>query len=154
MRLSHRVHTAGSAADVWSLLGEPRRWPRFDVVLARVVGASGTVVQGQRLVGITRGLPLRIPIDVVRVVPHKAVQLRINAAPGMREEIEYLLVPLPRGGTQVRLTVDLDGPMARAATLAACGTSAMSARLLARRAARARRARLALTAALHEAGPT
>ena len=46
VRLSHRVHTAGSAADVWSLLGEPRRWPRFDVVLARVVGASGPVDKG------------------------------------------------------------------------------------------------------------
>lgn len=142
VRLSHRVRTSGSAADVWSLLGEPRSWPRFDVALARILGASGAVVQGQRLVAITRGVPLRIPVDVVRVVPQRAVRLRVAAAPGLREAIEYLLVPAPRGGTQVSLTVELDGPMARAAAPAAWGSSAASARLLARRAAQMRRARL------------
>jgi hypothetical protein len=142
VRLSHRVHTSGSAADVWSLLGEPSRWPRFDVAVARVLGASGAVVQGQRLLAVTRGVPLRIPLDVVRVVPHQAVRLRVDAAPGLREGIEYLLVPMLRGGTEVRLTVDLDGPLAGAAAPAAWGSGALSARLLARAAAQVRRARL------------
>lgn len=142
VRLCHRVRTAGSVADVWSLLGEPRRWPTFDVALVRVVGASGPVMAGQRLVGITRGWPLRIPLDVVRVVAHRVVQVRIHPAPGVREEIEYRLVPVSSGGTQVSLTVDLDGPLARVATLATWGASGVSARLLARGAAQARRARL------------
>ena len=65
MRLAHRVRTAGDPAQVWQVLGDPRRWSEFELSLRGVRGRPGRAQTGQRLTGLSRFATLGIPIDVV-----------------------------------------------------------------------------------------
>ena len=96
-RLHHQILTDATPPDVWTVLRDPHRWPEFEAMLARVEGAGGHVAEGQRLLGVARGWPMRIPLDVRRVVPRKALHLTVYSVPGLREELDIMLVPATRG---------------------------------------------------------
>ena len=137
MRITHRVASRAGVDDVWAALGDPTRWPEHDVLVDRVECVRGHAREGQHLVVVTRGLRLRIPVDVRIVVPGRHLGLSVRTAPGLTHEIDVMLTPRPRGGTQVRVQVLLDGVFARWWWLPEWTTRAVSTRLLARRAMRA-----------------
>lgn len=141
-RVTHQILCEATPPDVWTLLREPQRWPEVEPMLARVDGAAGHAVEGQRLLGVSRGVPVRIPLDVRRVVPRKALHVTIHSVPGLREELDIVLVPATRGGTQITFHVRLHGPLASAAVLPVWFTSGVTARLLAKAGERAQRRRL------------
>jgi uncharacterized protein YndB with AHSA1/START domain len=141
-RLHHQVPCEAPPADVWAVLRDPHRWSEFETFLARVDGAAGHAVEGQRLLAVSRGFPVRIPLDVRRVVPRKALHLTIHSVPGLREELDIVLVPATRGGTQITFIVRLSGPLSGAAVLPLWFASGVTARLLARAAEREQRRRL------------
>jgi hypothetical protein len=127
------------------VLSHPERWPEFELSLARVHGAPESAAQGQRLVAITRGLGLRLPVDVGHVIPRKALLARVRLLPGLTEDIEYVLVPAARGGTDITVIVTAAGPLARAMLLPLWSNAAFGVRMLARRAVDERRQRLRST---------
>src|SRR4051794_38477915 len=65
-RVHHQILCDATPPDVWTVLREPQRWPEFEATLARVEGAAGHAAEGQRLLGVGRGFPVRIPLDVRR----------------------------------------------------------------------------------------
>ena len=140
MRLSHRTHTRATPAEVWELLGTPSRWPQFDVFFARVRGASGQVAAGQHLLAVGRGAGVRIPVDVLEVVPERRLVIRVHAAPGLREEVRYELTPALRGGCDISASVVVDGLFARPAVLPLWVSRGASVRVLAARTDRTARA--------------
>lgn len=131
MRLSHRVHTAATPAQVWAVLGDPSRWPEFDAFLRRVRGSSGSALAGQHLLGLARLASLRIPVDVVEAVPERRLVLLVHTAPGLRETVTYELTPAVRGGTDVAVGVVVEGLLARVGALPLWLASGVNARLLA-----------------------
>lgn len=145
VRISHRVHTPAPPPDVWAVLSQPQRWPEFELSLTRVHGAAGAAVPGQRLVAISRGLGLRLPVDVGHVIARKALMVRVRLLPGLTQDVEYVLVPAARGGTDITAIVTASGPLARAAFLPLWSNAALGARLLGRRAVEERRHRLRST---------
>ncbi len=140
--VSHRVSCDAPPADVWAVLCEPSRWPEFELFLDRVTGAGGRVAEGQRLLGVSRGGMLRVPIDVRRVVPRKALRIMVHTVPGLREQVEHVLVPTARGGTEITIVVRTEGPLAMVALLPLWVSSSVTARMLARTAEREHRRRL------------
>lgn len=140
--VSHRLTCTAPPADVWTVLRDPRRWPEFDFALDRVTGAAGDVVEGQRLLAVSRGGLMRIPIDVRRVVPKRALRIVVHTLPGLREHVEHILVPTARGGTELTVVVRTEGPLALGALGPLWVTSALTERLLSRAAEREHRARL------------
>lgn len=140
--VSHRVTCGAPPADVWAVLCEPRRWPEFDLAFERVTGAAGQVAEGQRLLGVTRGGTMRVPIDVRRVVSRKALRIVVNTVPGLRQHVEHVLVPTARGGTEITVVVRAEGPFAVAALLPLWVSSGVTARMLACAAEREHRHRL------------
>ncbi len=133
MRLRHRVRTSASPAQVWQVLGDPRRWPEFDVTLRRVRGSAGRAAAGQHLLGISRGLALRIPVDVVEVAPERRLVVRVRTAPGVVQEITTEIVPLVRGGCDLAVSVVVEGLFARATALPLWATAGLTTRVLAHR---------------------
>ena len=147
MKLSHRVHTTASPAQVWQVLGDPRRWPEFDLALRSVRGSHGTAAAGQHLLGIGRLGALRIPVDVVEAVPDKRLVLLVHTAPGLRETVTHEITPAVRGGSDVAVSVVVEGLWARAGAVPLWLASGVNARLLAARTDRvARRDRRERTA--------
>src|SRR6195952_6066110 len=116
-RIHHEILCEATPPDVCTVLRDPHRWPEFEALLARVEGAAGHAIEGQRLLGVGRAVPVRIPLDVRRVVPRKALHVTIHSVPGLREELDIVLVPATRGGTQITFHVRLHGPLAGAAVL-------------------------------------
>jgi len=141
MKLVHRVHTSASPAQVWELLGSPERWPSFDLMLHRVRGASGRAVAGQHLLGISRGMALRIPVDVVESLAEQRLRLVVRTVPGVTQEETFELTPAVRGGCDVSVSVVVDGVFARAAVLPVWLASGVTARLLVAQAERLARSR-------------
>ena len=133
MRLRHRVRTSASPAQVWSVLGDPAHWPEFDLFLHRVRGGSGLATTGQHLLGVGRGLGVRIPIDVVEATPERRLVLRVHAAPGVVEEVTSEITPLVRGGCDLAVSVVVDGLFARAAAVPLWVARGLTSRLLAHR---------------------
>lgn len=127
----HRARTSGSPAQVWEVLGNPRRWPQFDLSLIKVRGTPETVVGGQALVGVSRFASLSIPIDVVEVVPAARLVLRVHSALGVRETVTYSAVPMVGGGSELRVSVVVDGLFAPAAALPLWLAGGVTVRLLA-----------------------
>ena len=74
-----------------------------------------------------------IPVDVVEVVPEQRLVLLVHTAPGLREELTFELTPAVRGGTDIAVSLVLDGPLARPALLPMWLAHALTARLLAAR---------------------
>jgi hypothetical protein len=141
-RVSRQISCSAPPPDVWTVLREPQRWPEFEPFLARVEGAAGYAAEGQRLLGVGRAVPVRIPLDVRRVVPRKALHVRVHSMPGLREDLDIVLVPATQGGTQITFVVRLSGPLAPAAVLPLWISSGVTAKLLVRAAEREQRRRL------------
>lgn len=136
MRVTHRVGTRAGIAEVWAALGDPTRWPEHDVLVDHVECVRGPVSEGQHLVVVSRGLRLRIPVDVRLVAPGRHLGITVRTAPGLTQEVDIMLTPAPGGGTQVRVQVELDGVFARWWWLPEWATRAVSTRLLAWRSTR------------------
>lgn len=133
MRLSHRVRTTASPAEVWEVLGDPRRWPEFDLLLRSVRGSHGPAASGQHLLGLARLLSLRIPVDVVEAVRERRLVLLVHTAPGLRETVTHEITPTLRGGSDVVVSVVVEGLWARAGAVPLWLASGVNARLLAAR---------------------
>jgi uncharacterized protein YndB with AHSA1/START domain len=133
MRLVHHVQTAASPAQVWAVLGTPSRWPEFDVFLAKVRGPERPAAVGQHLVGISRWTALGIPLDVLEVEPEKRLVMRVRTAPGITEELTFVLTPTTRGGTSISVSVVVDGLFAGVAAPMLWLTNGLNARVLAAR---------------------
>ena len=133
MRLSHRVRTSASPALVWSVLGTPARWPEFDVFLTRVRGSAGTATAGQHLVGLSRWTALGIPLDVLEAVPEERLVLRVRTAPAITEELTFVLTPTTRGGTDISVSIVVEGLLARPAVPVLWLANGLNARVLAAR---------------------
>ena len=140
MRLVHRVRTPASPAEVWSVLGTPASWPLFDVFLSKVKGSSRSAEVGQHLVGVSRWTVLGIPLDVLEVVPEKRLVVRVRTAPGITEELTFGLTPTTRGGTDIRLSIVVEGLFAGPAAPLLWLANGVNARVLASRTARLARA--------------
>lgn len=140
MRLAHRVHTAASPSQVWQVLGDAQRWPEFHLAWRAVRGTVGPAATGQRLIGVSRAASLGIPVDVAEATaPHRLV-LVVHTVPGLREQVTHEVVPVARGGSQITVSVVVDGPLARPAVLLVYLGAGLTARLLARRTDRVARA--------------
>ena len=140
MRLTHRVRTAASPALVWEVLGNPARWPEFDVFLTKVRGADGPAVAGQHLVGISRWTALGIPLDVVEVTAEERLVMRVRTAPAVTEELTFLLTPTTKGGTVITVALVVEGLLARPAVPLLWLANGLNARVLASRTTRLARA--------------
>src|SRR3954469_9686373 len=127
-RVTHQILSDATPPDVWAVLRDPHRWSEAEPLLARGEGGAGQARGGQRLLGVGRGVPVRIPLDVRRVVPRKALHVTIHTVPGLREELDIVLVPATRGGTQITFHVRLHGPLAGPAVLAVWFRTGMTAR--------------------------
>ncbi len=141
MRLSHRVRTTASPAEVWKVLGDPQRWPEFDLFLRSVRGAHGAAVTGQHLLGLSRLGSLRIPVDVVEAVPDRRLVLLVHTAPGLRETVTHEITPTVRGGSDVVVSVVVEGLLARVGAVPLWLANGLNARLLAARTDRTARQR-------------
>lgn len=131
MRLAHRVHTRATPAQVWTLLGDPQAWPTFDLFLWRVRGSD--VRTGQRLVGVARVARLRIPIDVAEAVPGRRLVLVVHTAPGVKETVTHDVTPAVRGGSDLEVSVVVEGLFAPLAVAPLFLAGGLTARLLAAR---------------------
>lgn len=131
MNLSHRVRTTAPPAEVWRVLGDPQRWPEFDLFLRKVRGSHGRAAAGQHLLGVARVASLRIPVDVVEAVPDKRLVLLVHTAPGLRETVTTEITPTVRGGSDIHVSVVVEGLWARAGALPLWLGSALNLRLLA-----------------------
>jgi hypothetical protein len=133
MRLQHRVQTSATPAEVWAVLGNPTAWPTIDIALRGVRGAHGRVAAGQRLMGVARMSVVTVPVDVVEVTPERRLVLLVHTAPGLREELAFDLTPAVPRGTDIRLTVVVDGPLAPLAALPLWLANGLTTRVLAAR---------------------
>lgn len=133
MRLRHRVRTSASPALVWEVLGTPARWPEFDVFLTRVRGVAGRAVAGQHLVGVSRWTALGIPLDVLEAVPEERLVLRVRTAPAITEELTFVLTPTTKGGTDIAVSIVVEGLLARPAVPVLWLANGLNARVLAAR---------------------
>ena len=136
-RVSSTARSAATPAGVWSVLGDPVRWPEFDLGLGRVAGSHGERTNDtQRLVGVVRWLGIPLPIDVVECSPGQHLQLRLWVAPGLTATITFDTTASVRGGTDVAVTTEPRGPFATLALLPSWVSVKLTARMLARVAAR------------------
>ncbi len=140
MRLAHRVHTTAHPAQVWEVLGDPRRWPEFELSLRGVRGRPDRVQAGQRLIGLSRFAMLGIPIDVLEVAPAARVVLLVHAAPGLREQVTFDVTAAARGGADVSVSLVVDGLLGWPAVAPLFLNHALTVRLLAARTDRIARA--------------
>ena len=140
MRLRQRARTSATPAQVWEVLGDPARWAEFELFLRRVRGGHGRVDPGTTLVGVGHVASLGIPIDVLEAAPPSRLVLRVHVAPGVVETVAFDVVPLVQGGSDLRVTVVVDGLFARAAVAPLWLASGLTVRLLAARAERIARA--------------
>lgn len=131
MRLAHRAQTSATPAQVWALLGDPRRWPAFNPFLRRVQGSPSRVRSGDTLLAVARFTSVRIPVDVVEARPQERLELYFHTAPGVRERVVFQLAPSVRGGTTLRVTVVVDGLFARPAWAPLWLANGLVARVLA-----------------------
>ena len=144
MRLAHRQRTSATPAQVWEVLGDPARWPEFEPFLRRVRGTRGRASSGQVLVGIARVGGLGVPIDVVEAHAPDRLVLRISLAPGVTQTVVHEVLPVVTGGSDLRVSVVVEGLFARPAALPLWLSTGLTTRLLAVRAERlARSARRA-----------
>ena len=140
MRLAQRARTTASPAQLWEVLGDPVRWPEFEAFLRRVRGTHGRAAAGQTLVGVSRVASLAVPIDVLEAEPASRLVLRVHTAPGVRQTMTFEVVPRVQGGSDVHLTVLVDGPLAMPAAAPLWLSSSFTLRLLVARAERIARA--------------
>jgi uncharacterized protein YndB with AHSA1/START domain len=135
-----KARTSASPAQVWQVLGDPTRWPEFELFLRRIRGTHGMLAGGQTLVGISRVGSLAVPIDVLEAVPGSRLVLRVHAAPGVRETVTSEVLPRVAGGSDVRVSVVVEGLFARPAAVPLWLATGLTVRLLVARAERLARA--------------
>ena len=140
MKLAHRVRTSASPAQVWAVLGSPSQWPQFDVFLSQVRGTGRSAAVGQHLVGISRWNKLGIPLDVLEVDPERKLVMRIRTAPGITEELTFVLTPTTKGGTDIAVGIVVEGLFARPAAPLLWLANGLNVRVLAARTHRSARA--------------
>ena len=140
MRLAHRVRTAAVPAQVWEVLGDPRRWSEFELSLRGVRGRPGRAQTGQRLTGLSRFAALGIPIDVLEASPPSRLVLLVHPLPGLRERVSFDVEPAARGGSVVTVTVVVDGLLGLPAVAPLFLGNVLTVRLLGVRADRIARA--------------
>jgi uncharacterized protein YndB with AHSA1/START domain len=140
VRLVQKARTTASPAQVWEVLGDPARWPEFELFLRRVRGAHGALAAGQTLVGVSRVASLAVPIDVVEVQPGSRLVLRVHTAPGVRETVTHEVLSRVSGGSDVRVSVAVEGLFAGPAAVPLWLASGLTVRLLVARAQRLARA--------------
>lgn len=133
MKLAHRVRTSATPAQVWALLGTPSEWPRYDVFLSKVRGTHRGVAVGQHLIGMSRWTKLGIPLDVLEVDPERKLVMRVRTAPGITEELTFVLTPTTRGGTDIALGIVVEGLFARPAAPVLWLANGLNVRVLAAR---------------------
>jgi uncharacterized protein YndB with AHSA1/START domain len=133
VKLVHRVRTHAPPSLVWSVLGTPSNWPLFDLFLSKVKGSTREAEVGQHLVGISRWTVLGIPLDVLEVEPERRLVMRVRTAPGITEELTFVLTPTTRGGTDIRVAIVVDGLFARPAAPVLWLANGLNARVLAAR---------------------
>ena len=136
MSLGHRVRTRATPAQVWELLGQPQRWPEVEPLLGRVRGTPGATATGQALVGVSRVASLTVPIDVVEARQGRRLVLRVHTAPGVGQVLTVDVVPVVGGGSDLSLSLVVDGLLARVAAGPLWLSSGLTLRLLAARADR------------------
>jgi len=139
VRINHRVTTPASPQEVWAVLENPSRWPEFDPFVRRVDSARGLVREGQHLMVVARGLPVRVPVDVRLVASGRRLGVTVHTMPGLREQIDHSVRARPRGGTEVRVTSVVEGPLARFALVPLWLSTGMRARMFGWRATREHR---------------
>ena len=140
MRLAHRVHTAASPAQVWEVLGDPRRWSEFELSLRGVRGRPVRAQTGQRLIGLSRFATLGIPVDVLEATPAARLVLLVHVVPGLRERVVFDVTPAARGGSDVTVSVVVDGLLGWPAVTPLFLGNVLTVRLLGVRADRIARA--------------
>lgn len=131
MRLEHRVRTTATPAQVWAVLGNPSAWPTFELLLRGVRGGRSRVTPGERLMALARLSLLAVPVDVVEVVPEQRLVLLVHTGPGLREVLAFDLVEAVPRGTDIRLSVSVEGAFAVGAFLPLWLANGLSARVLA-----------------------
>ena len=115
------------------MLGTPKNWPQFDVFLSKVRGTDRPATVGQHLVGVSRWTALGIPLDVLEVEPERRLVLRVRTAPGLTEELTFVLTPTTRGGTAIALSLVVEGLFAGPAAPILWLANGLNARVLAAR---------------------
>jgi uncharacterized protein YndB with AHSA1/START domain len=140
MRLVHRVRTPAPPAMVWSVLGTPSNWPLFDLFLSKVKGSTRAAEVGLHLVGVSRWTVLGIPLDVLEVEPERRLVMRVRTAPGITEELTFVLTETTKGGTDIRDSIVVEGLFARPAAPVLWLANGLNARVLAARTATMARA--------------
>ena len=136
MRLVHRVSTSATPAEVWQLLGRPAGWPQFELSLR---GLRGRIASGAHLMALLRLSAIGIPVDVVEAVPERRLVVAVHLVPGLTEQLAFDLTPAVHGGTDIVLSVVVDGPLARPAALPLWLYDGLTVRVLAARTDRAAR---------------
>ncbi len=76
---------------------------------------------------------LAVPIDVIEAVPDERLVVVVHTAPGLREVLTFDLVAAVPRGTDIRLSVSVEGAFAVGAFLPLWLSSGLTARLLAAR---------------------
>lgn len=127
------MHTAASPAQVWEVLGDPQRWPQFELSLRGVRGTHGGAATGQRLIGLSRVAALGIPLDVLEATPPHRLVLLVHTMPGLRQQMTVDVTPAVRGGADVTVAVVVDGLLGWPAVWPLYLATGLTARLLARR---------------------
>jgi uncharacterized protein YndB with AHSA1/START domain len=140
VRLAHRTRTSATPAQVWQVLGHPARWPEFSLYVRTVRGTHGEAAAGQALVGVSRVGSLSIPIDVLEAEPGSRLVLLVHTAPGVRERVVHEIIPVVSGGSDVRVSMVVEGLFARLSAVPLWLGTGVTARLLAVRAERIARA--------------
>ena len=130
MRLVHRVHTRAAPSVVWQLLGDTQGWPLFELSLR---GVRGHLRAGAHIMALLRLSAVGIPVDVVEAVPEERLALVVHLLPGLREELTFDLTTSVGGGTDIAVSVVVDGLLARPAVLPLWLYDGFTARLLAAR---------------------
>ena len=133
MRLEHRVRTSASPAEVWSVLGAPSAWPTVHLFLRGIRGGIGRAVAGERLMALARLSLLSVPVDVLEVVPEQRLVVLVHTAPGLREQLAFDLTPAVPRGTDIRVTVVVEGAFALPAAIPLWLVDGLTARVLAAR---------------------
>ncbi len=146
-----RARAEAPVAEVWPLLVDPARHAEWNPLIARVEGAQGPAVGGERVHAVPPEpfgrLPLgprRIPVDIALVTaptaPDEAAELGVVAypLPGLTVRLRVGLVPLPRQRAHLELRLRLAGLLAPAHWPVARVAAAAMARSLAAAAGRER----------------